>query len=158
MGPSLSARCTVARVSAALRLHKDPVSRSALCLKGLWTSATPVPVRNRALWATTLNGGWCALRDHFKVGKQRYGRNILLCRPRWCWWSIEPGAHIQVPCILLSAHFLRSLTVRTLRKGLALTSFSRVVRPVRSAEAIRVAASAFSAPDSSATAPAGPAK
>jgi len=29
-----------------------------------------------------------------KVGKQRYRRNILLCRPRWCWWEplSLPGA------------------------------------------------------------------
>jgi len=60
--------------------------------------------------------------------------------------------------ILRSAQLLISPTVSTLRNGLALTSFSRVVRPVTSAAAIRDAASALSAPDKSAAAPAGPAK
>ena len=60
--------------------------------------------------------------------------------------------------ILRSAHLLMSPTVSPLRNGLALISFSRVARAVASAAAITEAASAFSAPDNSATAPAGPAK
>lgn len=48
--------------------------------------------------------------------------------------------------ILRSAQLLISPTVIALRNGLALTSFSRVVRPVASAAAIREAASALSAP------------
>src|SRR5262245_8507329 len=67
--------------------------------------------------------------------------------------NYEPGARI-----FRSAQFLRSATVNRSRKGFALTSFSRLVRPVASAVAIMRAASAFSIADRIATAPAPPAK
>ena len=60
--------------------------------------------------------------------------------------------------ILRSAQLLRSATVKSPRNGLALTIFSRVIRPVASALAMRDAASAFSGTDRIATAPAAPAK
>src|SRR5436189_6047271 len=62
------------------------------------------------------------------------------------------------PRILRSAQLLRSPAVNVPRNGLALTSFSRVVRPLASALASSAAASALSATESTATAPAGPAK
>src|SRR5262249_17559050 len=68
------------------------------------------------------------------------------------------GNEAHKPRILRSAQFLMSATVNVSKNGLALTSFSRVVLPLASALAMSEAASAFSATDKIATAPAGPAK
>src|SRR6266436_2364699 len=62
------------------------------------------------------------------------------------------------PRILRSTQLLRSATVKPSRNGLALTIFSRVVRPVASALAMMEAASAFSGAERIASAPARPAK
>ena len=60
--------------------------------------------------------------------------------------------------ILRSAQLRRSATVNRRRNGFAATIMSRVVRPLASAPAIVVAASAYSGAVSTATAPAPPAK
>ena len=65
------------------------------------------------------------------------------------------GVYVPGTRILRSAQILRSATVRRSRNGLALTIFSRLVRP---ALAITEAASASSSADKIATAPAPPAK
>src|SRR6266487_981010 len=68
------------------------------------------------------------------------------------------GNYKRGTCILRSAQFLRSATVKRSRNGFALIIFSRLVRPVASAFAITRAASASSIAVRTATAPAAPAK
>src|SRR6266516_1618729 len=68
------------------------------------------------------------------------------------------GNYKRGTCILRSAQFLRSATVKRSRNGFALIIFSRLLRPVASAFAITRAASASSIAVRNATAPAAPAK
>src|SRR5215467_10531052 len=94
------------------------------------------------------------LNDSMQAG------NVVGCSHRLLQvaWHGCAGNYKRGTCILRSAQFLRSVTVKRSRKGFALISFSRLVRPVASAFAITSAASASSIAVRTATAPAAPAK